>query len=213
MRKTAFWCLLLSGLALLASCNDEETYADQRNRERAAISKYIADSAVKVISEEEFLKDTATDVSKNEWVLFQTSGVYMQIIRRGSGQRIANGETATVLCRFVERNLETDSVQLTNQYGTYMGSPDVMSVTNNSGSFDGSFIKGHSSMYSVYGSGSTAVPSGWLVPLSFINIGRHFSEDADIARVRLIVPHEMGHNYAVSQVVPFLYDITYERGR
>lgn len=213
MRKTAFWCLLATALVLLASCNDEETYADQRNRERAAISKYIADSAVTVISEDEFLKDTTTDVSKNEWVLFQTSGVYMQIIRRGSGQRIANGETATVLCRFVERNLETDSVQLTNQYGTYMGSPDVMSVTNSSGSFDGSFIKGRSCMYTVYGSGSTAVPSGWLVPLTFINIGRRYSENDDVARVRLIVPHEMGHNYAVSQVTPYLYDITYERGR
>lgn len=49
-------CLMLIGLMMIASCNDEETYADQKKREKAAISKYIADSAVNVISEEEFLE-------------------------------------------------------------------------------------------------------------------------------------------------------------
>ena len=73
MRKLGFLCLMLIGLMMIASCNDEETYADQKKREKAAISKYIADSAVNVISEEEFLKDTTTDVKKNEWVLFESS--------------------------------------------------------------------------------------------------------------------------------------------
>ena len=70
MRKLGFLCLMLIGLMMVASCNDEETYADQKKRERSAINKYIADSAVTVISEDEFLKDTTTDVKKNEWVLF-----------------------------------------------------------------------------------------------------------------------------------------------
>ena len=69
MRKLGFLCLMLIGLMMVASCNDEETYADQKKRERSAINKYIADSAVTVISEDEFLKDTTTDVKKNEWVL------------------------------------------------------------------------------------------------------------------------------------------------
>ena len=54
MRETGFLCLILIGLMMVASCNDEETYADQKKRERSAINKYIADSAVTVISEDEF---------------------------------------------------------------------------------------------------------------------------------------------------------------
>ena len=112
--KLGFLCLMLIGLMMVASCHDEETYADQKKRERSAINKYIADSAVTVISEDEFLKDTTTDVEKNEWVLFESSGVYMQIVRRGSGKPLAYGESETVLCRFTERNLLTDSIQLSN---------------------------------------------------------------------------------------------------
>ena len=213
MRKLGFLCLMLIGLMMIASCNDEETYADQKKREKAAISKYIADSAVNVISEEEFLKDTTTDVKKNEWVLFLSSGVYMQIVRRGSGKPLAYGESETVLCRFTERNLLTDSVQLSNViFPGASQMPDKMSVTNYSGTFRGSFDKS-SLMYRVYGNGSTTVPQGWLVPLTFINIGRYINAGDEIAQVRIIVPHDMGQTYAVASVYPCLYDITYQRQR
>jgi hypothetical protein len=213
MRKLGFLCLMLIGFMMMASCNNEETYADQKKREQAAINKYIADSAVTVISEDEFLKDTTTDVSKNEWVLFETSGVYMQIVRRGSGKPLAYGESATILCRFTERNLLGDSIQLSNVLMPSVSQmPDKMSVTNYSGTFQGAFDTS-SLMYKVYGSSSTSVPQGWLVPLTFINLGRRWTADDDIAKVRIIVPHDMGQTYAVANVYPCLYDITYERGR
>ena len=213
MRKLGFLCLMLIGFMMMASCNNEETYADQKKREQAAINKYIADSAVTVISEDEFLKDTTTDVSKNEWVLFETSGVYMQIVRRGSGKPLAYGESATILCRFTERNLLGDSIQLSNVLMPSVSQmPDKMSVTNYSGTFQGAFDTS-SLMYKVYGRSSTSVPQGWLVPLTFINLGRRWTADDDIAKVRIIVPHDMGQTYAVANVYPCLYDITYERGR
>lgn len=216
MNKLANLCLLLLlGLFVFSACDDEETYADQKKRERSAINKYIADSAVTVISESEFLaNDTTTDVSKNEWVLFESSGVYMQIIRKGSGEKLKSGETATVLCRFTERNLLTDSITLSNTLmAAYYWLVDKMSVTNSSGTFTGMFISGSSLLMSAYGGGSSTVPSGWLVPLTYINLGRQYSEDTEIAKVRLIVPHDMGHPYATQNVTPYLYDITYERGR
>ena len=40
----------------------------------------------------------------------------MQIVEKGTGEVIKKGETATVLCRFTERNLLRDTVQLSNQY-------------------------------------------------------------------------------------------------
>ena len=66
-------------------------------------------------------------------------------------------------------------------------------------------------MSSVYG--STAVPSGWLVPFTYINVGRQTSENDEIAKVKLIVPHSQGQSNASSNVYPCFYVITYERGR
>ena len=213
MKKLVYSLLLLTGVMMVVACNNDETYADQKKRERAAISKYVTDSAVNVITETQFAtQNYTTDASKNEWVLFESTGIYMQVVRKGVGSPIKSGETTTVLCRFTERNLLTDSIQLSNTLiAAYSYFVDKLSVTNKSGTFTGSFDKTSSLMYSIYQ--STSVPEGWLVPLTFINIGRPASEGDEIAKVRLIVPHDKGQSSAVSSVYPCLYDITYERGR
>ena len=135
----------------------------------------------------------------------------MQIIREGCGEKLKDGETATVICRFKEWNLLTDSLQLANNIeNSSLNFPDLMSVKNTSGTFKASFIQGSSVMYSIYGSGS--VPAGWLAPLSYIKIGRPAKPGEEIAKVKLIVPHTQGHQYASSGVYPCLYEITYQRG-
>lgn len=193
------------------SCDDTESYADQKKKERAAINSYITKNKIKVISESEFLaQDTTTDVSKNEYVLFDNTGVYMQIIRKGCGEKLKDGETATVLCRFTEWNLLTDSLQLTNDILGLAAQVDKMSVKNTSGTFKASFVAGSSVMNTMYG--TTSVPSGWLVPLTYIKLGRPSNPDEEIAKVKLIVPHTQGHQYATSGVYPCLYEITYQRG-
>ena len=204
-------CVVLSALAF-AACSDTETYADQKKKERSAINRYIANQKIKVISEEQFFaQDTTTDVSKNEYVLFESNGVYMQIVRKGGGEKLKDGETATVLCRFKEYNiLEGDSaLQLTN-ITQYSWQVDKMSVKNTSGTFTGSFISGESLMYSKYS--TQAVPSGWLVPLTYINLGR-IPKGEETALVRLIVPHTQGQSDASSNVYPCLYELSLERGR
>ena len=211
MRKLSMLLLALVGAVVFTSCSDSETYADQKKKERSAINSYIAKNGIKVISEDEFFKDSLTDTTKNEFVLFESSGVYMQIIRKGCGEKIKDGENATVLCRFTERNLLTDSLQLSNDIISYASLVDKMNVKRNSGTFTASFDASSSVMYSVYG--STSVPSGWLVPLAYIKLGRPASENDQIAKVRIIVPHTQGQQYAVQGVYPCLYDITYKRGR
>lgn len=119
MRKLSMLLLALVGAVVFTSCSDSETYADQKKKERSAINSYIAKNGIKVISEDEFFKDSLTDTTKNEFVLFESSGVYMQIIRKGCGEKIKDGENATVLCRFTERNLMTDSLQLSNDIISY----------------------------------------------------------------------------------------------
>ena len=193
---------------LLAACHDTETYADQKNKERTAIRNFIEAKGIKVKSEADFKTDTITDVSKKEFVLFENTGIYMQIVRRGCGERIKNGESVNVLCRFNESNLLTDSLKLTNNILYYSSLPDKMTVTNTLGTFTATFISGV--MRSAYN--TTSVPAGWLVPLSYVNIGRMLDEGDQVAKVNLIVPHSQGTSQALSSVIPCYYELTYERG-
>lgn len=212
MKKISFIIAALVSIVLFSACSNDETYADQKKRERAAITSYIAKEGIKVISEDQFFaQDSTTDVSKNEYVLFESSGVYMQIIRKGCGSMLKDGETTTVLCRFSERNLMTDSLQLANTSLSTATLVDKMSVKRSSGTFTASFIAGSSLMYSIYG--STSVPSGWLVPLLYIKVGRPSNANEQIAKVKIIVPHTQGQSYASQNVYPCLYEITYQRGR
>lgn len=211
MKKLALFFIGLLAV-MFVSCNDYETYAEQRDRENSAISRFIRDSSITVINETQFAEQGyTTDLDKNEFVLMKSSGVYMQIVRDGCGEKIKIGETTTVLCRFTERNLLTDSIQLTNDILAFASIPEKMSVTNTNGTFSASFDTSSSLMYTFYSSAS--VPSGWLIPLNYIKVGRQVSPDDEIAKVNLIVPSTQGHQYASSGVYPCYYTITYEKGR
>ena len=196
---------------LAASCNHYETYAEQKEAEVSAINSFISKNNINVISESTFSsKGNVTDVSKNEYVLFAASGVYMQIVRIGCGEKLKKGETATVLCRFSEVNIKTDSLVANTNTVAYRIFCDKMNVTNTLGNFTASFVSGESWMVSAYS--TTTVPSGWLVPLSYINLGRPVTEDEEIAKVKLIIPHTQGHARATQYVYPCYYEITYQRG-
>ena len=208
MRNITGCLLAFCAILMATACHDTETYADQKDRERTAISKFIAERGIRVISESEFKRDTLTDVSRNEFVLFENTGVYMQIVRKGCGEKVKPGETVNVLCRFDERNLLVDSLGLSNNNISYASLPDKFAVTNTLGTFTASFLSGV--MMSAYG--TTSVPAGWLIPLSYINVGRVTKEGEEIAKVNIIVPHSQGTSYALSKVIPYYYEITYERG-
>lgn len=212
MRRLVLAVLAIASMMTIVSCDDTETYADQKEKEQTAINRFINESKISVITESEFKEQGyTTDVDKNEYVLMQSTGVYMQIVREGCGEKLKDGETATVLCRFTETNLLTDSVQLSNDIQTYHYLPEKMTVIDNSGTFTGMFISSSSLMYTAYG--STAVPSGWLIPFTYIKVGRLETASDEIAKVNLIVPHKQGQAYATSSVYPCFYTITYERGQ
>lgn len=215
MKKLLFMFLAFAGLGMtFVSCDDDETYADQKDRERSAIYAYIEKEGINVISEAQFAaQGNKTDLEKNEFVLFDNTGVYMQIIREGCGEKLKNGENATVLCRFDEYNLLTDTLQLSNNNLYWQAIPEKMTVNNTSGTFTAWFDATSSLMYRYYGGGSTAVPNGWLVPLTYIKLGRDYDVNSEIAKVKLIVPHTQGQYYASVNVYPCLYTITYRRGR
>ena len=206
MRKAMMLLLPLSLLlGMLTSCNDYETYGDKKEKERKAIRQLLNDSAFVVINEEQFhAQGNITNVDKREFVYMENSGVYMQIVDQGCGTSFQDGETSDLLVRFFERCLlDTSYVyNITNPYDV-----DIMNVSRTGNTFTASFISG--AWVSTYGSGN--VPSGLLVPLSYINVGRPRSENDRIAKVRLIVPHSQGHSMASSYVYPYYYEITFMR--
>jgi hypothetical protein len=206
MKKLILICL--AAIAVLASCNDYETYGDKKEKERNAISKFISDYSIIVIDEDQFaIQGYTTDTARNEFVKLNKSGVYMQIVRPGCGEKLKDGETANICCRFREFDIEADSATLRNNTDIYAARVDIMRVTNTSGTISGSFTQGI--MISVYGSAS--IPSGWLAPLSYVRIGRSKSLTDEKAKVRLIVPHSQGHTVAAQEVLPYFYEITYEK--
>lgn len=212
--KKALYTLFFSLVACVAfvSCNETETYAEQRDRELNAIQEYIKKNNINVISESDFISNgMVTDTLKNEYVLFNSSGVYMQILSKGKGlgKMLEDGESANVLVRFVEWNINGDSLQSFNEgYSLLANSVDKMTVKNTSGTFNATFVYGI--MKSRYN--STSVPTGWLVPLSYVNLVRIDSEEAELAHVKIILPHDQGHAYAQTGVYACEYEMTYERG-
>lgn len=213
MKRILF--ILIAAAAVFASCNDYETYGDKKEKERNAIAKFISDSSIVVISEDQFNRQgQTTDLARNEYVKFDKNGVYMQIVRQGCGTKLQDGEKTRLICRFSEYNLLEDTITLCNNNNEliYHGKsvvkmPDIMQISRTGSSFTASFLSGI--MYSAYE--SAAVPSGWLVPLSYVNVGRPQSADEEYSMVRLIVPHSQGHAKASGNVIPYFYEITFQR--
>ena len=50
MRKFSLLLLALVGIMLFTACSNDETYADQKKKERSAINSYIANQKIKVIT-------------------------------------------------------------------------------------------------------------------------------------------------------------------
>lgn len=228
MKKLLFAMIAVAALCSFAACSDSETYADLRNRERDSINAFLRNENIKVITEAQFKERfdkgmTLTDTAKanNEYVLFESNGIYMQVIDQGCGDYIKQGETTDVLVRFSEYNLKTEaristtSLQLSNNVVGYSYLPDKMSVTNTSGTFTGAFDTSSSLMAKAYGYSSTsaAVPSGWLTPFTWVKIGRPQTASEKIAHVRILVPHTYGTSAASGSVYACLYDMTLQRGR
>ena len=223
----SLFLLFLFAVGLFCSCDDEETYADRREKENQQIQNFLntgvnltdtnsdtysinVPGGINVISESDFAaKGYTTDASRNEYVLFNSSGVYMQILRKGPGKPLAEGESATVLVRYTEYDIASAYIRSTNVLNSYAVMPDVMTCSNSYGTIQASFLSGV--MKNTYD--TSTVPAGWLIPLKYINLGRQESEDEEVARVRVIVPSTQGQINASANVYACFYDISYTRGR
>ena len=212
--KNIFVTLTIVAAIVMAfsSCRSEETYAEQRDREYSSIDAFIAKNGIKVITEKEFTAKGCT-TEANEYVRFDNSGVYMNIVSKGTdGEPLAKGKSEDVLVRYQEQNItNSDGQQTSNMQPDYTNLCDKFNVRNQSGTYIAQLVYGV--LLNSYG--SQQVPGGWLVPLKYINLGRGdmISEDGKLAAVRLIVPHDQGTGYANSGVYAYYYYMTYELDR
>ena len=194
--------ILVSCLSLLAACNDYETYADQKEKERDGVSDFMSFHGFREISVEVFHAQ-GDSTGTNEFVYMNNSGVYMQIVNRGSGTYLQSDENVDLYIRFREQSIFDTTKVITNYYDPY--DPDIMNVTRTGANFTASFTSGL--MLANY---SASVPAGWLVPLSYIKVGPPTATE-NVSQVRLIVPHTQGHTVASSNVYPYFYEISFQR--
>lgn len=210
MRKAILGVLSLLCIITFVACNDYETYGEKKDKERDAINQFIADSAIVVINQAQFVSQgNTTNLERNEFVYLDNSGVYMQIVRKGCGNPVADGETTVLLVRFYEQCIQ-DTLAIFNDASPL--EPDYMTISRSGSTYSGTFTSGrwYSTYVSSY-SGTATVPNGLLVPFPYINVGRPRTADDAIAKVRLIVPHSQGHTMASSYVYAYYYEITFEK--
>ena len=221
--KNKFYLILAGLIALfsLQSCDNHKTYGELVDEEQDAIKAFIAKKDIEVISKNEFFaNDTVT--TGNQYVFFEDKGIYMHIDFIGEGESILPDGTYDILSRFIEisiDDIEDMHVQAgdtlvrnmhANEYPGMQLKPEEYKVIIQKQNYSGTF-QGTSLMFQQY-DGMTAVPTGWLFPLQFIKPTRT-NEAAKLARVRLIVPHSEGTQFAARFVYPCYYEITYNLGK
>ncbi|WP_294617884.1 DUF4827 domain-containing protein [uncultured Bacteroides sp.] len=199
MKKlTLFFLSLLAFGVAFQACDDNKTYAEMLEEEKDGINDFIKQEGFKIISQSDFHAQDSTTKSKamgddvDEFVQL-ASGVYMQIVKKGVenvADTVKNNDE--VLVRFMEYSILDKDTTLSNLNA--VETVDAFRYTVTSSSIAGTFLQGY--MMNYYS--STAVPAGWLVPLTYVRNGAH---------VRLIVPSKMGHQTAMQYVYPYFYDI------
>lgn len=218
MKKLLYILLAVCCISSVFSCRDEETYADMKNKEKNAIKKFLKDNdfvgPITEISEAQFYaQDSITDTLKNEFVLFKEDGIYMQIVNRGEGKsmiEMAKEQSSdstiskTIICRFLEYDIEGGSITYSNIYSAAIIDKMLCTYTHFGRSYKASFTEGYMKNYY-----ESAVPKGWIKPLDYIRLTRNAGR---IAKVRLIVPHSSGTGNAQGYVLPMYYEISYQLG-
>lgn len=218
MKKLVFLFLsLLTAGSLFQACDNSKTYAEMLEDEKNAVNKFIKDNDIRVISLEEFERDTITASKEagngyDEYVAF-SNGVYMQIVDRGGkedkdGVEVINevdtfANNNIICARYVEKDMMTGEVTCFNvPLEEWMDVPDYYKFP-----LTFRYVQNASTVYGIVLSGSldydllwvnqgygTAIPSGWLIALPYLRNNAH---------VRLIVPSKMGHTLAQQYVNPY----------
>ena len=177
--------LALPILMMLASCGDDESYADKLNEERNAVNAYLANHRV-VMSVPE---DTVFEVGENApfYRVDPDGNVYMQVLKAGDriGDRAKVSEP--IYFRYSRYNLAT------------WYADGVWEVTSgNESAMDASSCSFNYSDYTLPSSSQWGY--GVQYPLLFLGVE---------CEVNLIIKSQYGFTSEISYVTPFFFHVRY----
>lgn len=166
-----------------ASCNDSQSYADLLNDENKVVNEFL--SQHRVI--DEIPADSVFEVGPDApyYRMDEEGNVYMQVLDKGSDEKpLLN---ARVYFRYMRYNLYTYVVGSDDNTGS--GNADNLGYQSTF------FLLGNVSI-----SQSTQYGTGIQVPMYYLGYN---------AKVNLIVKSQQGLTSEISNVVPYLYTISY----
>jgi len=188
MRKFFFndyMCLGLLALVMLASCNEDQSYADRLNEERNAVNAFLANHRVVMSVPEDSVFEVGEDAPF--YRVDADGNVYMQVLNAGNRatDRAKHGEP--IYFRYSRYNLST--WYASGSWTVYSGNETSMDALPCS--FN-------------YGDYSLPSTSQWgygiQYPLNYLGAE---------CEVNLIIKSQYGFTGEISYVMPFYYHIRY----
>lgn len=186
-RNLLFFVVLVAMLSL-ASCKDNESYADLLNKERYATNAYLAN--FRVVNE--IPKDTVFETGKDApfYRIDPEGNVYMQVIKASDRKTDKAKISEKIYFRYMRYNL-----YYWYTYGEMYGSGNEADMNA-------------APTYFQYGDYSLTVSSQWgygiQLPLSLLGVE---------SEVNLIIKSQYGWTSEISNVQPFLYHVRYFRNQ
>lgn len=182
-------CFIIVLCAAFAACSNSETYADKLKNERKSISRFINEHNIVVLN-----TYPASGVFKeNEYFRDPLTGVYINVIDSGNGNRASVAKRSEVNVRF------TDAIT----FG--LATPDTAS-NNIAGYQPISFTYGITATYTNTSQTTqeySYLSQGVVTPLEYVG---------EKARVRLIVPFANGSTLQRVAYTPIYYtELQYTR--
>lgn len=189
--KLKLFSILLGGMAMLsiASCGDSRNYADLLRDERRACNSYL--SNYQVVNE--IPADTIFEVGEDApfYRIDPEGNVYMQVIVAGDLKNRPE-DNQPVYFRFMRLDLNTLYVD-----GTEFWEGNAQNMMADPTSFLYNNFTLTSSAYFGY---------GLQLPLKFVGLGGNGVEPTTL---NVIVKSQYGFTDEISDVVPYMYQITY----
>lgn len=181
--KTIFLPALAAVLGIIASsCSDSKSYADLLNEENKAVNLYLANQRVSDVIPEDGNFEVGEDAPFYQ--LDEDGNVFMQVLSKGDTEKAEEG--ARVYFRFIRYNLR---YYAPGEKLVGSGNAEDMSTT---------------SMYFIYddfqNTNSATYGEGIQMPLKYLGYN---------CKVNLIVKSQDGWSDEISNVIPFLYTISY----
>lgn len=176
---------ILALLLAATSCSDSESYADLLNEENQLVNAFLAEHRVI----EEIPADNNFEVGEDApyYCVDDEGYVYMQVINKGSGEIPEKGDR--VYFRYMRYDLNYYVVGSDDNIGA--GNMDNMNTEPTYFLFDDYEIQ-QSAQYG----------TGLQIPVKLLGYG---------CKVNVVIKSQAGPSSDMSYVVPFLYDVSYNK--